>query len=152
MAVFLVLLVALIAMCGFLGFGFGTLGRGGARLRGWAGVAAGVTCAWYAWGMLAVGGAVLDAEDGGTGSAPIRPCVGGSPESALVAVTYRVDYLPVRFVCEVQHGGDYATDDVPGYVNPALAVGAFATVVLGAGAAIGSERAARRTTAPTERV
>ncbi|MEU3250011.1 hypothetical protein [Streptomyces sp. NPDC006997] len=81
----------------------------------------------YLWGLLYVGGAVLDAEDGGADSAPIRPCregdgpIGPSDRSFHV-VDYSVSFLPLGFECETTDGGSYDGDEVPSYVNPAVAV------------------------------
>ncbi len=74
----------------------------------------------YTWGLLHVGWAVLRAEDGGTGSAPIEPCAG--PPMASHVDGYAVGYLPLRFECELSGGGAYVAPSVPGYVNPATAV------------------------------
>src|SRR4029077_12636148 len=76
----------------------------------------------YAWGVLHVGFAVLDAEDEGTDSSPTRPCREGGLERALHVDGYRVSYVPLRFECHLENGGTYATSSVPGYVNPAAAV------------------------------
>jgi hypothetical protein len=74
----------------------------------------------YTWGLLHVGWAVLRAEDGGTGSAPIAPRAG--PPRASQVDGYAVGYLPLRFECELSGGGAYVAPSVPGYVNPATAV------------------------------
>ncbi|MFJ9641512.1 hypothetical protein ACWEPM_19140 [Streptomyces sp. NPDC004244] len=88
------------------------------RLAGHARAA--VAVAVYAWGLLYVTGAVMSAEDGGTNPVPLPPCrTAGWEYRAEGIVGYRVGYLPLRFVCEVDDIGDYATS-VPGYVNPAV--------------------------------
>ncbi|MGY0023897.1 hypothetical protein [Streptomyces sp. cg35] len=144
MTTFLVLIVALIAACSFLGFGVSTLGRADRRAAGWAGLAAAAACALYAWGALHVAGAVMDAEDGGTGSAPLRPCRSGPQVADPGYLGYHVDFVPLRFVCETKGGGEYVADTVPPYVNPALLGLAAVTVCLGAGATVAYERGERR--------
>jgi hypothetical protein len=83
--------------------------------------------ALYLWGLLHVLGALVQAEDGGANSSPILPCrttngQEGGPEDPRAAqvVDYSVEFVPLRFVCEMTGGGSYVTDTVPGYVNPAL--------------------------------
>ncbi|GGO46213.1 hypothetical protein [Streptomyces lasiicapitis] len=136
-------LIGLIAVFGFVGYGCGTLGRIGLRqadretwLRSCAALLCAAAAATYIWGLLGVTGAVVEAEDGGTDSAPIRSCrTPGWQEREATAgiIDYTVDYVPLRFVCETSDGGSYATDAAPGYVNPA-ALG-FALAALGVGAA-----------------
>lgn len=105
-------------------------------LRGYAFLSGAGMLALFMWGLLHVGSAVLDAEDGGAGSSPIRPCRHeGRPEVAMNVVDYRVDFLPVRFVCLRSGGSSYAADAVPGYVNPGILGLAVATAALAAGAA-----------------
>jgi hypothetical protein len=55
-----------------------------------------------------------------------------------------VDYLPLRFVCETGDGGRYATDAVPGHVNPSVFGFALAAAVCAGAAALESERRAGR--------
>jgi hypothetical protein len=83
--------------------------------------------ALYLWGLLCVLGAILQAEDGGANSSPVLPCrttngQEGGPEDPRAAqvVDYSVDFVPLRFVCEMTGGGSYVTTTVPGYVNPAV--------------------------------
>ncbi|MFB7464492.1 hypothetical protein ACFCZ1_13515 [Streptomyces sp. NPDC056224] len=153
MALLLLLLIpaGLVAAFGLVGHGLVTLGRAGRRRtgravwhRGLAALLAGVAAAVYTWGLLYVAGAVVDAEDGGAESSPLRPCrTPGRWERALTVVDYTVDYVPLRFVCETTGGGRYAAGSVPGYVNPAvLGLGLAAAVCAGA-AALASERRAR---------
>ncbi|MCM1942371.1 hypothetical protein NC239_29635 [Streptomyces sp. G3] len=100
-----------------------------AAVAGWA---AGLL---YVWGLVCVGFAAMEAEDGGTDSAPPRPCrTGVSPELSGRVVDHSVSYLPLRFRCETADGGAYDSADVPGYVNPGVAVLAL-TAVAGAVAA-----------------
>ncbi|MFJ5307678.1 hypothetical protein [Streptomyces sp. NPDC088350] len=88
--------------------------------------------ALYLWGLLLVVGAVLQAEDGGTDSSPLRPCRtnGWQYDKKVLSVTdYSVDFVPLRFVCETSGGGSYVADTVPGYLNPA--VGGLTLAALG---------------------
>ncbi|WP_432083035.1 hypothetical protein [Streptomyces sp. WAC 04229] len=95
----------------------------GAPFRVLAGCAAAGAVLLYAWGALCVAFAVMEAEDGGTGSAPLRPCrTGEHPELSGRIVDYSVSWLPLGFRCETSDGDGYASDDVPGYVNPGAAV------------------------------
>ncbi|MEU9591883.1 hypothetical protein AB0D84_19505 [Streptomyces sp. NPDC048193] len=103
--------------------------RPGAPFRVAAAVAGGAAALLWVWGALCVGSAVMGAEDGGAGSSPMRPCRAGvSPELSGRVVDYSVSYLPLRFRCETGDGDGYASADVPGYVNPVLAVLALTTV------------------------
>ncbi|MER6445010.1 hypothetical protein DEJ51_02200 [Streptomyces venezuelae] len=139
MAYFLLVLVpaGLILPLVFAGRAVGVLARaGGSRRAGsgaWlrtAGFAqAAIAVGVYAWGLLHVTGAVVAAEDGGTNSVPITPCRTQGWETRGEGITgYRVEYVPLRFVCETDDVGDYATS-VPGYVNPVF-------FFLGLGAAV----------------
>lgn len=112
-------------------------------LRGVA-VAAGLVAGGaYLLGLAAVGVAVLDAEDGGTDSAPYRPCrtEGWLERSAqgIDIVDYSVGYVPLAFRCETSDGGVYDSGDVPEWVNPVavggalLAAGCWGAAVLTAG-------------------
>jgi hypothetical protein len=151
--VFLLLLLipaGLAAAFGLVGYGVGTLGRVGLRradrvvwVRCVAALLGAVATAVYTWGLLLAAGAVMEAEDGGTDSAPIRSCrtTGWQERTMAGRITeYTVDYLPLRFVCETNDGGSYATDAVPGYVNPAALGFALAAVVSAGTAAFASER------------
>lgn len=93
--------------------------------RGWprtlALLAGAAAVAVYAWGLLHVGYAVMQAEDGGTGSSPIEPCRAAGPSLASQVDGYAVGFLPLRFECRLSTGGAYASSSVPGYVNPAAA-------------------------------
>ncbi|PPS83202.1 hypothetical protein [Streptomyces sp. MH60] len=113
-------------------------------LAAFAGAAA---VAAYAWGLLHVTGAVM-ASDGGAGSAPAPPCrMPGYEERALHVIDQSVSFLPLGFVCETTDGGEYTSDDVPGYVNPATAVLALTAVASAVGAGYATElrtRAAAR--------
>ncbi|MCX4822781.1 hypothetical protein OG883_23340 [Streptomyces sp. NBC_01142] len=153
--VFLLLLfipAGLVTAFAFAGYGFGTLGRVGlrragreVRLRSLAAILGAVAVALYTWGLLLVSGAVMEAEDGGTDSAPIRSCrTPGWQERTMVngITDYTVDYVPLRFVCETNDGGSYATDAVPGYVNPSVLGFALAAGVCVGAAALESERRA----------
>lgn len=120
----------------------------GALLRGLALFSCALALALYGWGLLQVLGAVLEAEDGGADSAPVRPC--RTAQSGAGVVDYRVDYVPLRFVCETEGGGSYATDDVPGYVNPGAFGFGLAGVLLAIGAGYEAELSARRAAAPVD--
>lgn len=85
--------------------------------------------------MLHVAGAVLAAEDGGTGSSPLLPCRESIPsEQALKVIDYDVDFVPLRFVCVTTDGTDYAAGSVPGHVN-VVVYGCAVVAALCAGAA-----------------
>lgn len=126
--------------CALLGYGGGRVADWGVRrvgaatgLRGVAGLAGAVAAGVYAWGLVYVGGAVLEAEDGGAGSSPIRPCRGD--DRAVHVDDYSVSFVPLDFVCETNDGGGYGTGEVPGYVTP-TAVG-FALAAAGCAVAAG---------------
>ncbi|MFF0449611.1 hypothetical protein ACFYT4_24895 [Streptomyces sp. NPDC004609] len=145
----LVVPAGLITAFGFAGKGFGTLGRVGLRradrvvwLRSLAALLVAGTAVLYAWGLLHVVGAVLEAEDGGTDSAPIRSCRTPGWQERTMAngiIDYRVEYLPIRFVCETNDGGSYATA-VPGYINPSVLGFTLAAAVCAGAAAVASDR------------
>lgn len=118
----LAVLVAVVSGVVFLGRGLARVWRGGlARsLRGLAYVVAAGAAVMYAWGMLYVAGAALEADDGGADSSPIRPCRTGVQERDYWIDDYHVWWVPVRFVCHRSDGTTYDRE-VPGYVNPALA-------------------------------
>ena len=147
----LLLPAALVLPFALAGYGLGNLGRTGVRragrqvwLRSGAALLGAVAAALYASGLLCVAAAVLDAEDGGTGSAPLRPCrTTDRPERSLTVVDYSVRYAPLRFVCEQKDGGAYAADSVPGFVNPAVVAFALAAVTCAAGAGFDTRRTAR---------
>ncbi len=137
--------VMVIVAMGLCGYGGRTLADHGLRranapaaLRGLAAFAGAGACALYAWGLLAVCGAVMTAEDGGTDSAPARSCrTAGWLERSrqgIEIVDHKVTYIPLGFVCETSDGGSYDNGDVPGYVNP----GVLGLALAGAGGAIGS--------------
>ncbi|MFF0445701.1 hypothetical protein ACFYT4_04625 [Streptomyces sp. NPDC004609] len=142
----------LVVACTLLGHGLGNLGRFVFRrsayevlFRGLAALLGAVAVAVYTWGMLHVSSSVLSAEDGGTDSSPIPSCrTPGWKErtEANGIIDYSVDYVPLRFVCETNDGGSYATDSVPGYVNPTVLVLALAATVCVGAATGGPERLA----------
>ncbi|MFG2751701.1 hypothetical protein OG264_01785 [Streptomyces xanthophaeus] len=112
-------------------------GAHAARLRTAAALFGAVAVALYTWGLLFVAGDVLEAEDGGTDSSPVRPCrLPGEPERMLHVVDYTVDWVPLRFVCETKGSGSYSAQSVPGYVNPAALGFALATAACGAAAGL----------------
>src|SRR5690349_7146638 len=110
MAYLLLLLIPAAPILGlwFAGYGVGSLGRTGVRraqrqvwLRSGAALLGAAAAALYTPGLFAVALSVLDAEDGGTDSPPLRPCrTAGQPERALTVVDYTVSYVPLDFVCE----------------------------------------------------
>ncbi|MFF8319072.1 hypothetical protein ACF06V_18110 [Streptomyces bobili] len=120
----------LIAAFAFTGYAFGSLGRVGLGaadrtvwLRSAAGLIAAVASLLYTWGLLYVVGAVVEAAEGGTESAPVVDCVTpGQEERASTVVDYTVSYVPLGFVCETYSGGSYTSDTVPDYVNPGVLV------------------------------
>ncbi|MFD6911284.1 hypothetical protein ACFWB2_38320 [Streptomyces virginiae] len=139
MAFFLLLLVpaGLILPFVFAGRALGVLARAGglrqadshAWLRTAGFVQAAIAFGVYTWGLLHVTGAVMSAEDGGTDSAPIRPCRTQGWEHRAESISgYRVEYVPLRFVCEADDIDDYPVS-VPGFVNPVF-------FFLGLGAAV----------------
>ncbi|MFD8422837.1 hypothetical protein [Streptomyces sp. NPDC059466] len=146
----------LVACVALTGYGLRRLARpgtggadGAGRLRGPAALVGAAAVALYVWGLLHVAGAVLAAEDGGTDSAPIRPCrtPGWQEWARDPGITgYTVSYLPLRFVCETGDGGRYASGHVPRYVNPAFFCLAATAVALTGAAALDTERRARRST------
>ncbi|QIJ66560.1 hypothetical protein G7Z13_13530 [Streptomyces sp. JB150] len=149
----LLLVVCVIAVFGFLGYGEQTLAGAGPRreeelprvLRGAAAVAASVAFAVYGWGLLGLAGALMDAEDGGTGSAPVRPCQASGWEQGAGVVGYDVTWVPLAFVCETSDGGSHGSGDVPAYVNPLVFV--FGVAAAGgalSAAYVGEARARRR--------
>ncbi|MEV5436130.1 hypothetical protein AB0K80_08880 [Streptomyces sp. NPDC052682] len=121
----LVMLIAVVAAVALAGHGCQTLSRHGPgrgdpapALRALAGLTGAAALLLYAWGALAVAGAVLEAEDGGTSSAPLGACA----HTAEPVVGYSVAYVPLRFVCETAGARqDVVSDTVPGYVNPGVA-------------------------------
>lgn len=139
----LAVLVAVVSGVVFLGRGLARVWRGGlARsLRGLAYVVAAGAAVMYAWGMLYVAGAALEADDGGADSSPIRPCRTGVQERDYWIDDYHVWWVPVRFVCHRSDGSTYDRE-VPGYVNPALAGLAGSAVALAVSALAVSARSA----------
>lgn len=154
MALLLLLLIPAGLATGFtlVGYCFSTLGRAGIRRTGrgvWfrcvAALLGAVAAAAYTWGLLIVGLTVLEAEDGGTDSSPLRPCrIAGQPMRALDVVGYSVSYVPLGFVCETDDDKDYTAPSVPGYVNPAAFGFALAALVCTAAAALESGRGVRK--------
>ena len=150
----LFVVIAVITAFGLCGYGARTLAdrraqRTGASglLRGLAALAGAGVCVMYAWGLLAVMGAVMTAEDGGTDSSPPRSCrTAGWSERHLQGIEivgYRVTYVPLGFVCETSDGGSYDNGDVPGYVNPAVLGLALTAAGCAIGAGYASELRAR---------
>ncbi|MFI0511998.1 hypothetical protein RKD19_005102 [Streptomyces canus] len=107
------------------------------RLRGLAVSAGLVALAVYAWGLLHLAGAVLEAEDGGAGSAPLLPCRGNA--QAVHVSDYSVGFLPLSFDCELTGGGSYSAGAIPGYVNPVALGSALAAAACAIAAAYTTE-------------
>ena len=131
----LLMLVLAGAACALLGHGAGRIADWFVRraqlptaLLGFAALAGAVTAAVYAWGLLHVGGAILEAEDGGADSSPIVPC--RADERAAQVVDYTVSFVPLDFVCETGDGNSYRAGEVPGYVAPAALGSALAAAGL----------------------
>ncbi|MFI8071948.1 hypothetical protein ACIF85_24630 [Streptomyces sp. NPDC086033] len=129
----LLILVLVVTAFGLLGYGGGRIADWLARraqlptaLRGLAALAGAMGAAVYAWGLLYVVGAVLEAEDGGANSSPIMPC--RSDDRAVHVIDYSVSYLPLSFDCEITGGGSYTADVIPAYVTPAAVGLALAAV------------------------
>lgn len=120
--------------------------RPGAPFRVVAGVAGGAAALLYLWGVLCVGLAVMAAEDGGAGSSPPRPCrTGVSPELSGTVVGHSASYLPLGLRCETADGGGYDSADIPGYLNPGVAVLVLTAVGGAVAAGYATERRARAT-------
>ncbi|MFI0938682.1 hypothetical protein [Streptomyces sp. NPDC021020] len=116
-----------------------------ARLRSLAALAGSVAAAVYTLGLLCLTLAILDSDDSGADSAPLHPCrVAGHPERAAHVTDYRVEYIPLRYVCETTDGSDYSAAVVPGWVTPAAAGSGLAAVGCAGAAAYEGERRARR--------
>ncbi|HLL37142.1 MAG TPA: hypothetical protein VK545_25370 [Streptomyces sp.] len=134
----LLLVVCAVAVVGFLGYGGQTFAGGLRRqslpevLRGGAAIAAAVAAGAYGWGLLGVSGAVMQAQDGGTGSAPVQACRTPGQQADGQVTGYHVDWVPLGFVCETSDGGSHGSGDVPAYVNPV----AFGAGLAAAGGAV----------------
>ncbi|MFD5005680.1 hypothetical protein ACFWMV_22545 [Streptomyces mutabilis] len=116
----------------------------GAPFRVAAGAAGWAAALLYLWGLMCVGFAAMEAEDGGTDSSPLRPCrTGVPPELSGRVIDYDVSYLPLRFSCETVDGEAYDSADVPGYVNPGVAVLALTAVASAVAAGYATELRAR---------
>ncbi|MFD6189550.1 hypothetical protein [Streptomyces sp. NPDC060275] len=146
----LVVVVAVVSAVGLTGHGASVLAarrargtRAGPALHALAAFAGAAAVAVYAWGLLHVTGAVME-SNGGAGSAPAPPCrTPGNEERALHVIDQSVSFLPLGFVCETTDGGEYTSDDVPGYVNPATAALALTALAGAVGAGCASELRAR---------
>ncbi|MFJ3187120.1 hypothetical protein [Streptomyces halstedii] len=143
--------LCIIMLFGLAGYGFGSLGRVGVRqagpalrLRSGAAILGAATVALYTWGLLHLAGAVIGADGNGASASPRPSCRTADQDLWATVVDSRVDYLPLRFVCETSDGGSYVPDIVPGYIGPAVAAFGLSAVVCAAAAAVDSERRARR--------
>ncbi|WP_432011344.1 hypothetical protein [Streptomyces cucumeris] len=156
--VLLFIVVGLVTAFGLTGHGLSLLGRGalrrtgeGAWFRTLAALLGGAAMAVYTWGLIIVALTALSAEDGGAGSSPLIPCrIPAEEERVQHVIDYRIDYIPLRFVCETNGHGDYATDDVPGYINPSVLTLSLAAVASAGAAALDTERRARAAQKPRE--
>lgn len=94
----------------------------GRSSRGLAALAGAAAVAMYVWGALHIVGALIEAESGGADSSPAPACVrAGGVGNAAHVDGYRIDYLPVRFVCHLEKGGgSFTADSAPRYVAPAV--------------------------------
>jgi hypothetical protein len=131
-------------------FGLVTVGSSERRARaGWtcgaALLAVSAAVLVYLWGILHLTWAVVEAEDGGTGSSPPMPCREAGDRVASHVIDYDVGYLPLRFVCRLNDGRSYSSSTVPVYVNPAVVVLALTGGVL---AAETRRRTSRRNAVP----
>ncbi|MFI0897283.1 hypothetical protein [Streptomyces sp. NPDC020983] len=144
--------IAALALAGY-GLGRHRLRQAGLqeRLRSLAALLGAVAAAVCTVGLLCLTGAILETDDSGADSSPLLPCrVAGHPERAAHVTGYRVEYVPLRFVCETADGGGYRAAAVPGWVNPAAAGFALAAVVCACAAAVEGERRARRAAAAAQ--
>jgi hypothetical protein len=104
-------------------------------LRAVALMAFGVALGMYAWGMGCLSLPVMDAESGGTDSAPPQPCREAGMDKAQHVIDSGAGLLPLRFECKLDEGGSYTVPSaVPAYVNSSTA----AFILMGLVAAIGS--------------
>ncbi|MBO2450848.1 hypothetical protein J4573_27370 [Actinomadura barringtoniae] len=100
-----------------------------------ASAAFGVGLGLYAWGLGCLSLPVMDADSGGTDSAPPQPCREAGMDKAMHVRDYAVGLLPLRFECKLDGGGSYTVSSaVPGYANRGAAV----FTLVGLTAAIGS--------------
>jgi hypothetical protein len=141
-ALFFLLPAVPVAVLGLLGYG---LGRGGAwrtgpaRLRSLAALLAAAAACCYGLGLLGLATAVLDSDDSGTDSAPLRPCrVPGEPHRAEHVVGYTVRYLPLGFICETTDGDGYPAPGLPRALSTSSAGLALASAALAGTAAVRS--------------
>ena len=106
----------------------------GAALRALGLLAGGLALGTYAWGLVHVAGAWLDAADGGTSSSPPPPCRDHLDRArALQVVGYDLDVIPPGFSCELTDGTSVGIPIVPAYVTPAaMVLGAVALISLAA--------------------
>ncbi|MFH9492747.1 hypothetical protein ACH4LZ_25585 [Streptomyces halstedii] len=151
MALLFLIPLCIIMLFGLAGYGFGSLGRVGIgqasralRLRSGAASLGAITVALYTWGLLHLAGAVIGADGTGASGSPRPSCRTADQDLWSTVVDSRVDYLPLRFVCETSDGGSYVPDIVPGYIGPAAAAFGLSATVCAAAAAVESERRARR--------
>ena len=140
MGYFFVLLAALLGgsttavILAVRGFGAVRKNRGNPRqdwLRMAALLAGSGAVSVYVWGILHVTWAVMEAEDGGTDSSPLIPCREAGVPIIDHVRGYDVDFVPLRFQCQLDDGSAYTTSAVPAYVNPAAALLGLTAVICG---------------------
>ena len=145
---YLLSLLAATFVAAFLGLMLCLSASVGAVRRGSRGDAISLACQALIGGALllfafAAGSvllAVSDAEDGGTTSAPPRPCRAVVPDEKLSSISgYHVQLIPLDFVCDSEDlEAEYRVHAVPRAVNLG------AVVLLSAGVVLASTRRAIR--------
>ncbi|MFI2201653.1 hypothetical protein ACH47Z_12935 [Streptomyces sp. NPDC020192] len=79
----------------------------------------------YTWGLFFV--MLADAGNGGADSVPPPSCRNDS--RALHVTSTDISFVPLRVECRLASGGQYSSDDVPGYVNPGAFGAALASTL-----------------------
>ncbi|MEV1007460.1 hypothetical protein [Streptomyces sp. NPDC049881] len=132
---------------GLGGHGLRTLGRRSPGrpatprvLRGLTALSAALTTLLYAGALAIVGMVWLDAHDGGTDSAPARPCRVGTAWQETGIARHYATYLPPRYVCETADGSTFTTGNVPARYDLVLAASALTTAALAVAARRKSDR------------
>jgi hypothetical protein len=109
-----------------------------------------VTAAVYLLGLLNVGLAVSEAGEGAD-STPISECSNTRhrPRGDTV-LKHEVRFIPLQVMCRTTDGRVFASQVVPSWLNPALAVSLAGTVVFTAGALVQANRRASASLARSE--
>lgn len=102
-------------------------------LRGGAMSLLGGALGVYAFGVAFVGLAELDADDGGTDSAPAGVCREANPGLASRVTGHTIALVPLDFRCRVSSGSSYSASVVPEFVSPVA--GSLLLLAVGSGAA-----------------